>query len=293
MSLRPDLPAEALQAYAHTANFYYTHAYRNGINFDRSKDMHQEQDEKDFKKLAWFILDGNFAALQDSEEIKTKTFYINYRNRRDKETLLHYAYLSNQPKIVEFLIQEGADERIPDFNGRVPLARAHDDYVHTTDTVIKEIVSRYFKNVPEASKDPHLVFDTILNFIHEKKWKYQDTEGFNLSIPFRDETKLVCFGLPSLAYHVNCSDLTTLFIQATKQIGLNAEKVTYYHYKSVKRTEKEKFNIKGEMAMFDGSRSDKDNFEFFLHYVAFCAGWHFDLTLMCKYQDMAAILAKS
>ncbi len=291
LGLMPNSQDEHLILYANTANYYYTHSYRNGTDIDNTKARYSKEEERIFDKLSYLVIEGNLTELESSEELET--FNINYRERKKLQTLLHYAYMCNQPEIVEFLLKNGADDRIPDKDGEVPLGLAHPEYGDSSNTVVKEIVSRYIKRNESTNNDTHILFDTILEFIHEKNWKYHDTEGVNKLIPFRDRANLACLGLPSLSYHVNCFDLTEIFIRATRQIGINAEKVKYHEYKSIRRDERRGFNIEGEMAMFDGSHPSAESFEWDTHYVAQASGWHYDLTLMCKYQDRDAVLRRT
>lgn len=283
--------------YNNSANAYYAgDLYWNlkkikteGDEFDEELDI----GEKSYKKLSAFIKNNDLHGLEHSSEFKN--FDINYRYGEDQHTLLHAAYRWNKPEIVEFLVKHGADERIPDGMGRIPIEVAKDTYHDSLPRVTNEIVQRYFKSLGDLPMhDPHVLFDVIQNFIQEKEWKYFDTAGSRKQIPFRDGRLLSSLGLPELAYHANCADLTNLFIKAANQIGIDAQEVCYRDYSTIQEHEKEEAGVVGKFAMFDGRDiSETDSrIKFSKHYVAYSSGWHFDLTLMCKYQDKNAVLMR-
>lgn len=217
---------------------------------------------------------------------------INYCYGVERNTLLHAAYRWNKPKMVEFLIKNGADERIPDDRGLVPMEVAKDSYSDSLPRVVNEVVQRYFKCLPATSpNDPDVLFDVI----QDKNWKYLDTEGSYKRIPFRDGRLISQLGLPDLTYHINCFDLSNLFIKAAHKIGMKAEEVIYYQYSSIDNHEIEKKGIFGKLVMFDNSKHPKKGLGFIFdqHCVAYSSGWHYDVTLMCKYQDKNAVLRRS
>jgi ankyrin repeat protein len=287
--------SSSVSIYNNTANNYYAGNtywdFRKICTDSEEFDEEIEQGDKAYKKLRDFIRNDNLSGLISSNEFKN--FGINYRFGEEKNTLLHAAYRYNKPETVEFLVKNGADERIPDDRGLIPIEVAQDTYLDSLPRVINEVVQRYFKSLEGSSpNNPHVLFDVIQNFIHEKKWKYFDTEGSRKHIPFRDGRLLSSLGLPELTYHVNCADLTNLFIKTAHKIGMDAQEVWYREYNSIQGHEKEKNGIVGKLAMFDGSNnSEKDlSIRFNTHCVAYSSGWHFDLTLMCKYQDRNAVL---
>lgn len=291
--LSPDLPNEALQAYAHTANFYYTQAWRNGIPMDYTTTSHSPEEENRFGRFVELILKGDLEALQNSKELNPLT--VNYRDEENKQTLVHVAYRFNQPKIIEFLLKKGANDKIPDIEGDVPLAIAHEEYNDSSSTVIKEITSQCLQKNSGNTPDLHDIFDTTLEFIRNKKWTFvrHERESFSKVIPFRDGTTLASLGLPHLSYRVNCYDLSRIFSKIVKQFGMQANEIEYSRYKSIKREDRKVHNVIGQMFLFNESEpADSTNFEFYYHCVAYSSGWYFDLTLMCKYQDKDAILAK-
>jgi hypothetical protein len=131
----------------------------------------------------------------------------------------------------------------------------------------------------------------IQKFIREKKWKYCDDVSLDKKNgPFRDEGVICILGSPNLSYHVNCHDLSNLFMRSAKQIGLEAELVPYWNYKSISSHEKERAGIIiGPLRLFD-QEIPKNQIEFDCHVVVLSSGWFFDLTLMCKYQGKNAVL---
>lgn len=279
---------------SNTDNNYYAGEiywnFRNNCTDSQKSDKELEQEEIVYKKLKKFIENNDLNGLITSQEFII--FGVNYRFGYSKITFLHHAYRRNKPEIVKFLIKNGADERISNDVGLIPIEIADDNYQDSLHRVINEVVQRYFKELHDpTSNNPHVLFDVIQNFIHEKKWKYIDTEGSRKIFPFRDGQLLSSLGVPELAYHVNCADLTNLFVKAAHKIGMEAQKVKYIEYNSILAHEKEKNGIIGKMTMFDGSANLP--IKFYIHYVAYSSGWHFDLTLMCKYQERDAVLSAS
>jgi hypothetical protein len=285
------MPAEYLQAYAHTANYYYTEGYRK---ITVSETNPSKENDEQFNILDDLIIDSNLEAFENSLK-ELKSFDINYRTRRSEKTLLHEAYSLNEPKIVEFLLKKGANDRIPDAGRFVPLARAPMHYEDSSPSVSKEIISLCSKRCLGSVPDVHVIFDTAVDFILEKKWTCvsDEREYHTKYVPHNDGPILASLGLPSLSYRVDCGDLTKLFIKLVTHFGHQAELIRYRDYKSINREDRKIHNIVGKMALFEGDSSESKNFEWGLHIVAYSSGWYFDPTLMCKYQDRDAILAKS
>ena len=288
----------ATNDYSNSANSYYT-----GDVYWKCRNMRTDGEEFDeevaegdraYKILREFIRKGDLIGLINSEELKK--YDINYRYGEEKNTLLHVAYRWNKPQIVEYLIKNGADERIPNEIWRVPMEVACDNYSDSLPRVVNIVVQKYFASLEPPSPDnPHILFDVLQNFIHEKNWKYFDNEGSRKQIPFRDGRLLSSLGLPEFVYHVNCYDLANLFIKAAQKIGMDAELVLYTNFRCIHLQGKEKNGIIGKFAMFDGSNnSDSDSRNRYdTHSVAYSEGWHFDLTFQIKYQDRNAVLRSS
>lgn len=278
-------------------NYYNGEVYWNY----KAVEDHDINGNEIYEKLKNFIENDNLSDLINSNEYKK--FGINHRFGYEKRTLLHIAYSLNKPKIVEFLVNNGADERIPDEYGKVPIEMAESDYNDSLPRVINEVCQRYFKSLGNSSShNPHVLFDVIQNFVSEKKWKYCDRESHRKQSPFRDGENLSLLGLPELAYYVNCSDLANLFIKAAHIVGLDTQKICYEKYHSIPSQDKEKAGVIGKLACFDGSiditnellRKTNNGIDtglkFVEHHVAFSSGWYFDLMLMCKYQNKNAVL---
>lgn len=262
---------------------------RNNIDYEKL-----DYDDELLAKLKPFIIKNDLNGLKNCPEFKVVD--INHRFSVEQKTFLHLAYQFNKPEIVDFLLKNGADERISSDAGRIPMQYAKDDYKDSLPRVVNEVVLRYFKSSGDAvlTKDPHRLFEIIQDFVHEHHWKYVDSPILTRIIPFRDGREISSLGSPELAYNVNCADLSHLFIRAAQKIGIEAEEVWYRGgYKSILQTETEKRGVIGKLKMFDRSTEfeKKSHILFDSHCVAYSSGWHFDLTLMCKYQEKNAVLS--
>lgn len=263
-----------------SANEYYDY-----IPAERGEIPLSEYDDQD--QLAKWIKADNLEALKNSCLIQQ--YGISHPYGRLQETLLHIAYSYNKPKIVAWLLENGASERVCNYRGQVPAMYAHKKYRDTQPRVINEIVSLYVSKAGVGSKDPHVLYDILLKFITQKKWRYNDNEN-RTEKPFRDGRKLYIFGAPNLSYYVNCSDLCELFYETTKILEIEANPETYHSYRSIHFREKEGKGIEGNFSLFDGSVSAP--FSFDMHMVIYSMGYFFDLTLMCKYREKNAVLAQ-
>lgn len=246
------------------------------------------QEYIDRDHLAELIKNDNIEGLETS--IILKHYGINYPFGAHSQTLLHIAYALNKPAVVAWLLKNGASEQNCNSSGHSPIACAHAKYEDSQPRVINEIVKRYFEASKNSVKDPHLLYDLILKFMHEKNWQYNDSQYKKIK-PFRDSLKLVKLGSPEFSYQVNCNDLSHLFVKTAKKIGIKANVIHYYSYYSIEAHEKEEREIIGEFKLFDGS--DEGPFGFDYHSVVYSDDYYFDLTLMCKYKEFNAVLASN
>ncbi len=277
------LPIPIIQS----ANEYYFHR----ADLDSSSDhtctlIRLKMENKELDDLTLFIAENDIEGLKKALTLKKRE--INFGFGTFKDTLLHKAYSYNRPKIVNWLLKNGASDRDCHKFGP-PIQAAHVKYKDSRPRVVNELVKRYFEKCKFSEKDPHTLYELILRFIREKKWHYCDFEDKGTT-PFRDGEKLVTLGLPSLSYRVNCVDLTSLFLNVAKRVGIVAESIFYHNYQSILPDEKNNRGILGNLKMFDDSNSGP--FAYAMHNVVFADGFHFDLTLMCKYKDKDAVLAK-
>jgi hypothetical protein len=272
-----------------SANYYYCYTVKFLVDKGKNNDEY-EKEEKSYNKLVNFIREGDFENLINSSELKE--FGINYRFGFEKCLLLGAAYASNQAQMVENLIKHGADDTLYNGAEEFPMQKAPSDYTDSCSRVVNEIAQRYFQEAKEGKKDPHLLFEIISSFIQEKNWNYCDRPPYCHSPPYRDGKQLTSLGNPNLSYNVNCADLTNLFIKAGNKIGLAPKEVKYRHYKSIKRENLKDTQVQGKFELFDEKMDSKfpDQFIFYRHFVAYVLGWHFDLTLTCKYQDKNSVL---
>lgn len=260
-----------------SANDYYFVPPRYGIP--------KVSEIEDRDALAMLIHTNDIDGLRNSPLLKK--YGVNYGFGESRDTLLHIAYMCNKPEIVNWLIENGASEQICNRSCLPPVGYAPLEYKDSRARVVNEIAKRYFEQCGSSVKDPHILYDVILKFISEKKWSYCDSLN-RRKTPFRDEDQVVIFGLPSLSYNVNCVSLSSLFVHVAKEVGINATSVFYYNYRSISPQWKIDHGIEGDFKMFDDSGSGPFNYD--MHNVAFAEGYHFDLTMMCKYKDKDAVL---
>lgn len=284
-----------------TANEYYYHSLPLKPHTEIEDEEEYKNESKAYKKLLKFIKDEDFNALAGSDEFKK--YGVNHRFGFDGRTLLQEAYAKNKPKMVEWLRSNGADERMRrshmdklpmenaanfmDFQNLEPLP--YSDSIPTR--VVNVLAQRYFSKLGNKEKDPHQLFEIINDFIKEHKWKYSDFEDAYHRPESRDGTELCTLGESHLIYQVNCSDLSSLFLNTAKKVGIVAEKIRYKDFVSVQRENLEKAGVVGKLEMFDGTTKFNvgSQYKFDYHFVTFSEGWHFDSTLQCKYKDKNAI----
>lgn len=264
------------------ANKYYYHPSNQRFFISSS-----EIDDRD--ALISLIRNNDIDSLKTSPLIEK--YGVNYPFGRKGNTLLHIAYAANRPDIVSWLLELGASEGVSNAYGFSPIEYASLDYKDSQTRVVNELAKQYFEQCGSSVKDPHVLYELILKFIHEKKWRYCDSFEKDQG-PFRDEDQVVFFGSPSLIYHVNCVSLSKLFLYVAKEVGIDAKRVMYFPYISISPQEKEKREIMGDFKMFDGSGESGDPFRYDMHSVVFSEGHHFDLTMMCKYKDSQEVLAR-
>lgn len=281
-----------------TANDYYYHS----LPLNPPDQRETKEEAIAYKKLVKFIIDEDFNALAGSAEFKK--YGVNHLFGFDGRTLLQEAYIQNKPKMVEWLRSNGADERVKkDFMEKVPMEQSsllsfEDDkpllYSDSIPTrVVNVVVQRYFSKLNNKEKDPHQLFETLNDFIKEHKWVYSDFDDARHRPGSRDGIELSTLGESHLVYYVNCSDLSSLFMNAANKIGIDSRKVRYTSFLSVPRELSEQKGVIGKPEMFDGTTKFNvgSQYKFDAHYVAFADGWYFDPTLQCKYKAKNDILA--
>lgn len=269
--LTPEIPS---------ANAYYYNPVSLRCNVEQSE-------MENLRILESLIQTEDVDGLSQSSILKK--YGINYAFGVQANTLLHLAYSFNKPTIIEWLLKNGANERICNSSGICPMQWSQPEYKDSQIRVINELVKRCMERCPSSFMKPDILYDAILEFIQEKKWCYCDNENKHY-LPFKDHIKVVSLGLPSLIFNVNCVTLSELFVNVAKKVGLKAEVVYYFNYQSILSSEKDARKICGEFKMFDGSQSEP--FKFDTHAVAFSSGTYYDLTLMSKYNDKDLILLK-
>lgn len=275
-----------------SANHYYYHSLE--LKPYEEADDKEKAEEVALKILTHYIKIEDIASLEGSPDLK---FYgVNHRFGFYQTSLLGLAYTYSKPKMVKWLREHGADERMYDQRRIIPMQYANDQILgnHYSDDiptrVVNTLAQKFFSQTKE--KDPHRLFDLISQFIQERNWKYSDWEDHYHRKGSRDGD-LCLFGESNFSYHVNCSDLSNLFVEVAKKAGIHADKIKYDKYLSLDREKANEKGVIGKYELFDGTRRFEENgrFKFDFHYVVNVDGWHFDLTLMCKYQDRNAVLA--
>lgn len=272
---------ETVQSVIKSANEYYYQPSPQKLLLDRTE-------ENDFEELAKLVKDDNIDDLQTSTTAKKHALNHNYKIFNN---LLSFAYFTNKPKIVDWLLENGAadDSGVNFVNCKIPaIAFATYEYKDSRTRVVNELAQRYFDQCGASVKDPHILYEVMLKFAQEKNWRYCDSRNKGQA-PFRDDNGVVFFGLPSLAYNVNCTSLISLFRYTAKLIGIDTTSVFYFNYQSISIQEKDGRGVSGDFRFFDESRSGPFKFE--MHNVVQSEGYYFDLTLMCKYKNPNDILS--
>lgn len=247
-----------------------------------------QSEKEDFSVLESLICKDDVEALKNS--LILKKYGVNHAFGTQGNTLLHIAYSFNKPLTIEWLLNNGASERVCNSSGICPIQWSPTEYKDSRARVINELTKSCLERFRcSMNPDPDIVYDVILEFVRKNKWRYCDNESKN-SLPFKDSIKVISLGLPSLIFHVNCVTLSELFVNVAKKIKLKAQVVYYSNYQSISHYEKDNREICGDFKMFDESQSAP--FKFDLHAVAFSNGNYYDLSLMCKYKDQDIVLFK-
>lgn len=214
------------------------------------------------EKLMEFVEKEDFKSLSGCDEFKK--YGVNHRFGFECVTLLEIAYRANAPVMVEWLKTQGADERVYNQVRKLPMdhcqLETYSDSVSTR--VVNVIAQRYFSKFKENERDPHQLFEIINDFIKEHQWKYSDWDDACHRPKARDGSALCTLGESHLIYHVNCSDLSNLFISVARKVGILAEKITYRDYHSISRENLKERGVIGKLEMFDGSPTQFENNRF-------------------------------
>lgn len=272
-----------------TANEYYNgsmYADHSRLGILSQKDAH---DERRAYSILLFLVESNQGEeLKNSAELKK--YGVNHRYGSKAETLLHAAYRASQPEIIALLHSLGADERIANISGELPMELARSEYKDDLPRVVNVIANRYLEALKAETHNPALLFNETVRFIKEKNWRYFN-KRFTDSSPFRDRPNVHMLGRPDLSYNVNCYDLVELVVRVAKQVGMQAKRVYYpQKFQSIARADMVKADVHGLLEMFDGSKNCEEGISFGSHCVAAVQGWHLDPTLQCMYVDRNAIL---
>lgn len=279
---------------------YWAHYYISREEYPEETEKERGKRQDYFFTLMSFMEADNLQSFTANADFKTYGIHLRYTAFR--RTLLHEAYRLDRPKFVRYLRELGADERISDANGRLPLELAAEDYQDELPRVVNVLAQNFFKADVEGKKDPAVLYNTVLSFIKKHRWRYCDTPSSQLSCKnyatVRSLEQFVLYGEPCMSYSVNCADLTNLFIEVARKVGLIAYEVWYERgFLTIDRTQLNQAGVTGEFKFFDPEVQAivcKDDvhakYYFENHCVALLEERCYDLTLQCTYHGENAVL---